>query len=108
MPDVDEVVLIYYEDQPTVYGRIESIEPDIKKDWYHVTLLLLTLPAQVVTWILRKSYINGDPFTMGGKSMRLERVERVPRKREGEEPVHTIGKKVAGKPGRVIPFKKSK
>lgn len=108
MPDVGEVVLIYYQDQPTVYGRLEGIEPDIKKDWYHVTLLLLTLPTQVVTWILRESYINGAPFTMGGRPMRLERVETVSINREGEGPSHTREEKVPEKPGRVIPFKKSK
>ena len=28
----------------------------------------------MVTWILRDAYINGEPFTMNGKRMRLERV----------------------------------
>ena len=59
------------------YARIEGINPDIKKDWYQVTLLLLTIPAQSVTWILRDEYINGASFTMGGQSMRLEKVKRV-------------------------------
>ena len=63
-----DIVLVYYQDQPTMYARIETIEPDIKKDWYHVTLLLLTIPAQTITWILREEYINGSPFTMGGNS----------------------------------------
>ena len=72
-----DIVLIYYKDQPGVYGRIEKIEADIKKDWYHVTLLLLTIPHQVVTWILREEYINGGEFTMGGNSMRLEKIERL-------------------------------
>ena len=77
MPSDNDVILIYYQDQPAVFARIEAIEPDIKKGWYQVTLLLLTLPTQVVTWILRDSYINGAPFTMGGRSLRLETVERV-------------------------------
>jgi len=73
-----DIVLIYYQDKPTVYARIESIEPDIKKGWYQVTLLVLTVPAQVVTWILREEYINGGPFTMGGELVRLEKVMPVP------------------------------
>ncbi|MBW2006956.1 MAG: hypothetical protein JRJ16_02760 [Deltaproteobacteria bacterium] len=77
MRELGEVVLVYYEDKPAVYGRIEAIEPDVKKDWYHLTLLLLTIPTQVVTWILREAYIDGEPFTMGGRPMRLEGVERV-------------------------------
>jgi hypothetical protein len=74
-----DVVLIYYKDEPSVYARIESIEPDVKKDWYQVTLLMLTLPPQVTTWILREEYINGTPYTMGGEPLRIERVKKVER-----------------------------
>ncbi len=70
----NDVVLIYYEDEPVTFARIETILPDHKKDWYHVKLLMLQLPLQTVTWILRDIYINGEEFTMGGKRMRIERV----------------------------------
>ena len=100
------VVLIYHQEHPTVFARVEHIEPDIKKDWYHVTLLLLTIPAQTVTWILRDKYIDGEVFTMGGKEMRLEEVKKVTirdgRRSSGEDDK----KKVPGKPAEVIPFKK--
>ena len=72
----NDLVLIYFEEKPLVFGRIESILPDSKKDWYHVKLLLLQIPLQVVTWILRDVYISGTEFTMNGKKMRLEKVER--------------------------------
>ncbi|MBW1730354.1 MAG: hypothetical protein JRH08_01385 [Deltaproteobacteria bacterium] len=106
MRDIGEVVLIYYDNQPAVYGRIERIEPDIKKDWYQITLLLLTIPAHPVTWILREAYIDGEPFTMGGVPMRLEEVKRV--LPEGAPPPaeERDKKRYQGKPGRVIPFKK--
>jgi hypothetical protein len=71
----NDIVLIYYEDQPVSFARIEAIEPDIKKDWYQVKLLLLQIPLQTATWILRDVYINGGEFTMGGSRMRLEKVE---------------------------------
>jgi hypothetical protein len=93
-----DLVLIYYQENPTVYARIESIEPDMKKDWYQVGLLLLTIPAQTVTWILREEYINGTSFTMGGQSMRLEEVKRVSQSPERED---------TGKPAKVLPFKKN-
>ena len=70
----NDVVLIYFEDQPISFARIEDISPDIKKDWYHVKLLLLQFPLQVVNWILRDVYINGQEFTMEGKKIRLEKV----------------------------------
>lgn len=76
MNRVGDIVLVYYQDEPATYARIEAIEPDVKKDWYQVTLLLLTFPAQTVMWILREEYINGASFTMGGESMRLEEVPR--------------------------------
>lgn len=70
----NDIVLIHMENQPMGFARIESIEPDHKRDWYHVKFLILNLPLQVVTWILRTAYINGEEFTMNGKKMRLERV----------------------------------
>ncbi len=69
-----DIVLIYFEEKPLSFARIESILPDSKPDWYHVKLLMLQLPLQVVTWILRDAYINGETFTMNGKRVRLEKV----------------------------------
>jgi hypothetical protein len=82
MPLENDLVLIYFEDQPFMFARIESILPDHKPDWYHVKLLLLQIPLQVVTWILRDAYINGEGFTMNGKRMRLEAV-KVPESPDG-------------------------
>jgi hypothetical protein len=74
MATINDIVLIYYEDQPFSYARVEEILPDSKKNWYHIKLLLLQVPLETVTWILKDTYINGDEFTMGGKRMRLEKV----------------------------------
>ena len=70
----NDLVLIYFEDKPLSFARIEDILPDHKPNWYHVKLLLLQIPLQTVTWILKDAYINGEEFTMGGKRMRLEKV----------------------------------
>jgi hypothetical protein len=70
----NDIVLIYLEDQPLVFARVESILPDSKPDWYHIQLLMLQVPLQLTTWILRDRYIGGDEFTMNGKRMRLEKV----------------------------------
>jgi len=82
MAKENDLVLIYFEDQPLVFARIEEIAADAKPDWYHVKMLLLQVPLQVVTWILRDVYINGAEFTMNGKRMRLEKVEPPTTKRE--------------------------
>lgn len=74
MTQENDLVLIYFEEKPLTFARIERILPDAKPDWYHVQLLMLQVPVQVVTWILRDIYINGQSFTMDGKLVRLERV----------------------------------
>ncbi len=74
MAKENDVVLIHFEDQPLAFARIENIYADSKKDWYHVKILLLQVPLQVVTWILRDIYISGAEFTMNGKRMRIEKV----------------------------------
>lgn len=89
MSQENDIVLIYLENQPMTFARIEEILPDHKKDWYHVKLLLLQIPVQVVTWILRDVYIDGEEFTMNGKSMRLEPVVSPEKNQKAETQVQT-------------------
>lgn len=104
---VGDLVLVHYENQPVVYARIETIEPDVKKDWFQVSLTVLTIPSQDVTWILREEYIHGESFTMGGKAMKLERVESGAVSRREPGPVEPATKsRGAGKPSKVVEFKK--
>jgi hypothetical protein len=101
-----DVVLIYYEEKPAVFARIEWIAPDVRRGWYQVGLLFLTLPTQTATWILREDYIKGGPFTMGGKAVRLEEVARAETPDRDHETAKSNGDGGAGK-GKVIPFKRS-
>ena len=75
MATIKDIVLIHMEDTLVSFARVESILPDHKKDWYQIKLLMLQIPLQVVTWILKDDYINGGDFFMNGKKMRLEVVE---------------------------------
>ncbi len=70
-----DLVIIYMNEVPTLYARIEAINPDHKPDWWQVDLLLLTHPAQRVTWTLREEYFNGSPFTMQGTPMLIKALE---------------------------------
>ncbi|MFH1155635.1 MAG: hypothetical protein V1793_17655 [Pseudomonadota bacterium] len=72
----NDIVLLYLEDSPVTFARVEEINPDVRKDWFTITLLMLQIPVQEVTWILKDAYINGEEFFMGGKRMRLEVVKR--------------------------------
>ncbi len=84
MTEEQDLVLIHFEEKPVIFARIEDIRPDVKRDWYQVKLLLLQVPIQTVTWILREAYINGETFTMNGKNMRLEKVVTPKDDDEGE------------------------
>lgn len=74
MASEGDIVLIYFEDKPLVFARIEEILPDSKRSWYHVKLLMLQVPVHAITWILRDSYIDGAEFTMNGKKIKMELV----------------------------------
>lgn len=74
MTQEGDVVLVYIDNTPAFFARVESISPDVKPDWFHAKLLVLQVPLVPVTWILRRSYIDGGEFTMGGRPMRLEKV----------------------------------
>lgn len=109
MAQEKDVVLIYYEGQPVTFARIEDIRPDYKPDWYHVKLLMLQIPLQPVTWILRNAYINGGEFTMGGKKMRLELVECPPDQDDDDEAIDTPPEKPAvRRKGNVIQLGRSR
>ena len=77
MATLGDVVLIYCEEQPTFFARIEDILADKKPGWYQVRLLILQIPLREATWILREEYINGEAFTMNGGWMRMEEITGV-------------------------------
>lgn len=72
MATENDIVLIYIEDSPMFFARVESIWPDVKKDWFNIELLVLQVPLQMAVWTLKDIYINGAEFFMGGKKMRME------------------------------------
>jgi hypothetical protein len=103
MTTVGDVVLVYMDNNPAFFARVDEITADTKPGWFHVKLLVLQIPLLVVTWILRETYYNGDEFTMGGRPMRIERVVAPPEKR-GEQGGEDK-KKTPPKPELVVPKK---
>lgn len=71
----NDIVLIYLEDSPIFFARVESIWPDVKRDWFNIELLVLQVPLKVIIWTLKDDYINGGTFYMDGKAMRMEVVK---------------------------------
>lgn len=105
MAATNDIVLIYLEDKPFSYARIEDILNDSKPDWYHVKLMLLLIPLQVVTWILKENYINGEEFTMNGKKMRLEPIQCPEEFKTRDNTEKTDGASPDTGKGQVISFK---
>ncbi len=109
MASIGDVVLIHFKEEPSFFARIESIVPDIKRDWYRVEFLILAIPLKTVTWILRQEYIDGAPFTMEGNQLRIEPVK--PLEADSHEPdqkteMQEGGSTAAG--GKVVPFARPK
>jgi hypothetical protein len=69
-----DIVLVYQDENPAFFARIEDIWADHKPGWFQVKFLVLQIPVVEVVWILREAYIHGDTFTMNGRTMRLELV----------------------------------
>ena len=89
-----DLVLIYLENQPAFFARIEDVFPDIKPGWVRMKFLILQVPLSLGEWILLPEYIQGEEFTMGGKKVRIERVE-VPQEAPEPLPPKTEGKVVS-------------
>ncbi|MGQ9689281.1 MAG: hypothetical protein ACUVXF_10915 [Desulfobaccales bacterium] len=94
MLTANDLVLVHLERQPAFYARINDISPDVKKGWHRVELLILTLPPQIVTWILDDDHLQGAAFTMGNRPVQLVLVppKPAPKVDEPSSPGRTKGK----------------
>jgi hypothetical protein len=46
------------------YGVVQSIDKNVKKNWFNLNFKLLVIPPVDVTWILRTPQMNGEIFFM--------------------------------------------
>ena len=72
MATINDLVLVHLDRQPAFYARIDDITPDVKRGWYQVELLVLSLPPQTLVWILEESHLQGEEYTMGGQPVQLK------------------------------------
>ncbi len=74
-----DLVLIAAQDpEMLMYALVADIAPDTtrREAWWHVTLHLLSVPLQTVTWTLREPQFTGrESFTMGGKGRFIQAVQ---------------------------------
>ncbi len=71
MAIINDLVLVHLDHKPAFYARINDINPDVKRGWYQVELLVLSLPSQTLVWILEEPHLKGEEFTMGGRPVKL-------------------------------------
>jgi hypothetical protein len=97
-----DLVLAHIDGNPAFFARVDQISPDAKAGWWQVKLLVLTVPLQVYTWILEESQIDGEPYTMGGVPVRLEKIVSPV---SGEEPSPEKGRPdFTDEKGKVVPL----
>lgn len=86
-----DIVLIAGENpRMVVYALIDRIEPDLDRSdkWWHVTMKVLSVPPQEITWTLREPQFTGQEiFTMGGdkRFMQAVRLDNTPMPPEPEK-----------------------
>lgn len=77
--DIGDIVLIVAkEPQMLVYALVKNITRDTsrKDEWWHVELVFLSVPPQMLTWTLRTEQLTGQEiFTMGGDPRFLKAVD---------------------------------
>jgi hypothetical protein len=98
MATINDLVLVHIESKPAFFARINDINPDVKKSWYQVELLVLGIPLQSIVWILEETHLQGEEFTMGGTPVRLEYIP--PKVTSPPPETETDGK------GKIIPLKR--
>jgi len=73
----DLVLVAALTPQMLVYGLVTDIvrDPSRRDEWWHLSMLLLAVPPQQVTWTLRVPQFTGQEiFTMGGEARFIQAV----------------------------------
>lgn len=68
----NDVCIIYVNDLPQGFIRIESIESDIKPGWYSVKFIELLFPIKVNTWKIDEEHLKGADINMKGFTFKLQ------------------------------------
>jgi len=100
MTDIGDVILVYIEDKPAFFARVEDETLDSKPGWTRLKFLILQVPPTLGEWILRPEYVQGNEFSMGGRKMRIEKVVAPVEIQEPEPEPESNGSK------KVIPLRK--
>jgi hypothetical protein len=67
-----DVCMMYVNQFPDCFVRINHMWPDEKKGWWKVNFNRLQIPLVMATWILDENQIRGGEFTMNNVPIRLQ------------------------------------
>lgn len=70
-----DIFLCFVDNSPAFYARVNEIAYDSKPGWYEFLFSQLGMPVQHIAWKLQGQQINGDQFTMGGKPIKIQKVD---------------------------------
>lgn len=96
-----DVILVHVQEKPAFFARVEEILPDVKKGWRQMRFQVLSVPLQEMVWTLEPSQIDGEPFTMGGTPIRIE---RLPDPEASAAQPASAARKSPSRKGKVIAF----
>jgi len=92
--EVGDIALVAAEDPKMLtFAVVTDITRDSSRraEWWHVSMQMLSVPLQPMTWTLRMPQMCGlEIFTMGGKKMYMAPV-RIPYGTPGPKPVREQG-----------------
>lgn len=74
----DIVLIAAKEPQMLLYAYVKDIERDDtrKDEWWHLSITVLSLPLQDMTWTLRTPQMTGEEiFTMGGEERFVQAID---------------------------------
>ena len=69
-----DIFLCFVDNSPAFYARVNEISYDVKPGWYEFMFTQLGMPLNHIAWKLQAAHINGDDFTMGGKPIKIQKV----------------------------------
>jgi hypothetical protein len=77
--DVGDIVLVAVEKPQSVFYAMVSdirLDQNVKDEWWNVTLIILGVPLQRVTWTLRGPQFTGQEiFTMAGEGRFIQALD---------------------------------
>lgn len=97
--EIGDIVLIAAKQpQMLLYAYVNNIERDFsrKDEWWHVSMTMLSIPLQKITWTLRTAQMTGqEVFTMGGEERFVKAIDFSDKKQVGKAEPLSSKKKVS-------------